>query len=58
MPELLKLEIYNYSEIVEIIEQIDFNKSQNLQKWRTEINNVLYTMNQEKYMSLIKKAGM
>jgi len=51
---LKELEVYDYTEIVQIIEKIDFSKSQNLTNWKKEMDKVLFAMNEEKYNSLIR----
>ncbi|MBT3208407.1 MAG: tetratricopeptide repeat-containing sensor histidine kinase [Bacteroidetes bacterium] len=52
--EFRKYEVFEFSDIEEILEQIDFSKTIGLTKWKEEIDNALYGLNQEKYLSLIK----
>ena len=51
--KLQNLEVYEYSEISDIIEQLHYGKSENQKKWKNEISKALYSMNQEKYSNLI-----
>ncbi|NJO88981.1 MAG: hypothetical protein HC831_08500 [Chloroflexia bacterium] len=52
--KLQNLEVYELSDIEKVINLIDISKSQNLEKWKIEMDNALHTMNQEKYLELIK----
>ena len=55
-PFLLKLhelEVYESTEVEKIIEQIDCSKTQNLQKWKAEMENAIDALNEEKYKKLI-----
>ena len=51
--KFLELEVFEYSEIEYIIGKIDFSSSQTLTKWKKEMDNALYGMNQEKYLLLV-----
>ncbi len=53
LSKLKELEVYESSDIEDIINQIDFSKSENLEKWKKEIDNAIYSMNKEKYTELI-----
>jgi signal transduction histidine kinase len=52
--KLQNLEVYELSDIEKVIDLIDISKSQNLGQWKKEMDNALHTMNQEKYLELIK----
>ncbi len=52
--KLQNLEVYELSDIEKVINLIDISKSQNLGRWKKEMDNALHTMNQEKYLELIK----
>ena len=55
-PYLLKLqkfELYEYSNIMNVIKQIDFIKYDNLKNWEKEMYNALNNINEEKYAELI-----
>lgn len=51
--ELRNLLVYETSSIEEILARIDAPDSETLQKWKEEISNCLYLMNEEKYRELI-----
>ena len=51
--KLQKLEVYESTEVEKIIEQIDCSKTQNLQKWKAEMDNAMEALNEEKYKKLI-----
>jgi len=51
--KLQELEVFEYSDIEKILGQIDFTKTANLVKWKIEIDNALYGVNQEKYLILV-----
>ena len=50
---LRNLMVYESTEIKAILKKIKFGKSANLQKWKGEIDNVLYAMYEEKYIELL-----
>ncbi|RLD74861.1 MAG: hypothetical protein DRJ10_16325 [Bacteroidetes bacterium] len=51
--KLQKFEVYEYSNIMNIIKQIDFSQNKNLKKWEKEMYNALSNINEEKYAKLI-----
>ncbi|MCK5535657.1 MAG: hypothetical protein KAI79_02460, partial [Bacteroidales bacterium] len=51
--DLQNLLVYETSEIEEILNEINFTASASLQNWKTEIDGVLFNMNEEKYTELI-----
>ncbi len=54
MPLFQNLEVYESTDIKKILMKIDSNKSDKLKKWKEEIDNAVYVMNEEKYKKLIK----
>ncbi|RLD84535.1 MAG: hypothetical protein DRJ10_00930, partial [Bacteroidetes bacterium] len=54
LSKLQELEVYEHTEISKIIGQIDCSKTENLQKWKKEIEQSIYAMNEKKYNELIK----
>ena len=54
LSKLQELEVYESTDIEKVLEQIDFSKSENLGKWKKEMDNAVYAMNQEKYSKLIR----
>ncbi|MFC2104705.1 two-component regulator propeller domain-containing protein [Bacteroidota bacterium] len=51
--KLQELEVYESTEVEKVIEQIDCSKTQNLQKWKAEMENAMEALNEEKYKKLI-----
>ena len=47
------LMVYQKSKIKEILNQIKTGDNQNLQKWKEEMNNAIFAMNEEKYAELL-----
>lgn len=54
--ELKNLLVYETSEIEIIIEKINSNNSLSLQKWKDEMNEVIFTLNENDYIELLNKA--
>ncbi len=53
LSKLQKLVVYESSAIEEILGQIDFSKTENLDKWKRQMDNATYALNEEKYKVLI-----
>lgn len=51
--ELEKLEMYEYSNIMNIIEQMKSEKSANVQQWLSELEKAVKSSDEEKYLNLI-----
>ncbi|MBU8892145.1 MAG: tetratricopeptide repeat protein [Bacteroidales bacterium] len=52
--KLQELEVYESTEVEKIIEQIDCCKTENLKKWKAEMDNAIDALNEEKYKKLIQ----
>jgi len=53
-PQMKKLDVYEYSEMKKILQDIvEKNTSENIEKWRNEMENALSTCNETKYQYLM-----
>lgn len=52
--DLKNKEVYEISDIQQILSQIDFTKSDNLSDWYKKMENTLYTCNSDMYLQLIE----
>lgn len=55
LPALSKLEVYYASELENILQQIDFSQTQDLQIWGEDLKNAIHNFNQEQYQSLLSQ---
>jgi hypothetical protein len=51
--KLKELEVYESTDVENILKQIDKDNNRNVQNWKEEIENAVYTMNEEKYKELL-----
>ena len=51
---LLNLSVYETTKVEKILDQIDIGASRSLKRWKEEMGNALYAMNEEKYAELLK----
>jgi len=54
VPLFQNLEVYESTDIKKILAKIDSNKSDEIEKWKIEIENAVYAMNEERYKKLIE----
>ncbi len=54
LTELQKFEVYETTEIENILENINFENSKNIEKWKNKIAETLYNLDNKNYFKLIK----